>query len=103
MIVPDGQTVFVGGLIKHRVEESRSGVPVLGRVPGVGRLFSRQNDTTTNTETVVMITPTIVRRGSNLAEQDAVDRIERLDRGQEQRNRALSEELDRLFGPAEKE
>ncbi len=103
MIIPDGQTVFVGGLIKHRVEESRSGVPVLGRVPGVGRLFSRQNDTTTNTETVVLITPTIVRNGAGLATQDVVDRIERLDDGQERRNRALSDELDRLFDPSEKE
>ena len=63
MIVPDGKTIFVGGLIKHRIDESKSGVPIIGRIPGIGRLFSNRNQITTNTETIVLITPTVVRSG----------------------------------------
>ena len=40
LLVESGQTVFIGGLIKHTQSETRKGVPVIGRVPGIGRLFS---------------------------------------------------------------
>ena len=40
MLVPDGRTVFLGGLIKHSVNDTREGVPGLGDLPVVGGLFS---------------------------------------------------------------
>ena len=82
MIVADGQTIFVGGLIKHTIDESKQGVPVLGDIPGVGRLFSNRRKTNLNTETVVLITPTIIQDGmaevSNAEEsREAIKRLER--------------------------
>ncbi len=60
MLVPNGQTVFLGGLIKQNTNESREGVPLLGDLPGVGSLFSNRSKSLTATEIVVLITPKIV-------------------------------------------
>ncbi len=98
MIVPDGETVFVGGLIKHRVDESKSGVPVLSRIPGVGRLFSKRNNTTTNTETIVLITPTVVARGESMIDQDTIDKIDELEKDQLREGEDLDREMDLFFG-----
>ena len=60
MLAEDGQPIFIGGLIKNQSIQDRSGVPVLGSIPFLGRLFSRTEDVSINTETVVLITPRIV-------------------------------------------
>jgi type II secretory pathway component GspD/PulD (secretin) len=60
MLAEDGQTVFIGGLIRNNVDETHEGVPVLGDLPLVGKLFSGQSRGSINTEMVVLITPYIV-------------------------------------------
>jgi len=60
LLVPSGQTAFIGGLIKHTSNLTQDGVPVLRRVPGLRRLFSSQQRTEVDTETIVLITPYIV-------------------------------------------
>jgi type II secretory pathway component GspD/PulD (secretin) len=57
----DGQSVFIGGLIKRVSSLEETGVPGLNRVPVLGRLFSSTNDSVANSETVVIISPRIVR------------------------------------------
>ncbi len=59
MLVDSGQSVFIGGLIKHSVDQSQEGVPVIGDLPIIGRLFSNESTKSVNTETVVLITPYI--------------------------------------------
>jgi type II secretory pathway component GspD/PulD (secretin) len=98
MIVPDGQTIFVGGLIKHRIDESKSGIPIISRVPGIGRIFSNRKQTTTNTETVVLITPTIVRSAEDTIEKNSSDKIDRIERGQEEAIESFDDEIDGFFG-----
>ncbi len=60
LLVGSGQTGFIGGLIKQTLNESRTGVPILGRIPGLGLLFSSLELTSVNTETIVVITPRVV-------------------------------------------
>lgn len=57
----DGQSVFIGGLLKKTSTQEQTGIPVLGDVPVVGTLFSTRSEGVNNTETVVIITPRIVR------------------------------------------
>ena len=71
LLVDSGQTVFIGGLIKHTQSETRRGVPVLGRVPALGRLFSSRELTNTNSETIVLITPRIVESHQSQDNADA--------------------------------
>lgn len=57
----DGQSVFIGGLIKRISSLEETGVPGLSRLPVLGRLFSSTNDSVAQSETVVIISPRIVR------------------------------------------
>lgn len=98
MIVPDGRTVFVGGLIKHRIDESKRGVPVIGRIPVLGGLFSNRQRTLTNTETVVLITPRIVAAADDLSAEDAIEIIDAIEERQERDNESLDAEMDLFFG-----
>lgn len=60
LLVNDGQTIFIGGLLKRTISEGRDSVPILGDIPLLGRLFTSDKQISTNTETVVMITPYII-------------------------------------------
>ncbi|GHS83054.1 hypothetical protein PAGU2196_38880 [Pseudomonas sp. PAGU 2196] len=59
-----GQTVLLGGLIKQNEADSQSRVPWLGRVPGVGWLFSDTQRSHGRTELIVLITPKVVSDAS---------------------------------------
>ncbi|MDH3545953.1 MAG: hypothetical protein OEN22_02575 [Gammaproteobacteria bacterium] len=98
MIVPDGKTIFVGGLIKRRVDESKRGVPVIGRIPVLGRLFSNRQQINTNTETIVLITPTVVSADTPTIDEQFIEKIERLEQDQSEETERLDDEMDRFFG-----
>jgi type II secretory pathway component GspD/PulD (secretin) len=61
VMVRDGTTVVIGGLIEEQVVESYSRVPILGAIPFAGRLFRNKTESTDRTELIVLITPRIVR------------------------------------------
>ena len=60
MLAEDGEKIFIGGLIRNTASEIRTGVPVLSDLPLIGGLFSRSEEISVNTETIVLITPHIV-------------------------------------------
>ncbi|MEJ2385210.1 MAG: type II secretion system secretin GspD [Xanthomonadales bacterium] len=66
--VQSGQTVFLGGLINEQDAQGRSGVPFLSRVPFVGPLFGSRSKSGSRSETLVMITPTVVESSVDLKE-----------------------------------
>lgn len=66
LLCEDGQSVFIGGLIKRMTSTRRNGIPVLGEIPGVGALFSSNEELGSSTETVVIITPRIVKGPQDL-------------------------------------
>jgi type II secretory pathway component GspD/PulD (secretin) len=76
MLVPNGKTVFLGGLIQHQINNTREGVPGLGDVPIVGALFSNRAKGITSTEIVVLITPRIVDYAMGEPEQGSKQRVE---------------------------
>lgn len=61
LLSEDGQAVFIGGLIKKISRKDKTGVPILGDIPGVGRLFSSTTESVNNTETVIIIRPRIIQ------------------------------------------
>lgn len=64
--VQSGETVFLGGLIQESDRRGRGGVPYLNRIPGVGGLFGRRSRIDNRTETIVMITPTVLENSADL-------------------------------------
>ncbi len=80
MLVPDGQTVFMGGLIQRSNTQTREGVPGLQDIPLISGLFSNASETINTTEIVVLLTPRIVDFEVANAEQDTIDRVLDVDR-----------------------
>ena len=60
LVVPDGSTAVLGGLISSTRSLTETGVPVLKDIPGVGRLFSATGQNERRTELVVLIRPTLI-------------------------------------------
>lgn len=64
--VQSGQTVFLGGLISEQDSQSTTGVPFLSRIPWIGPLFGARSKNSLRSETLVMITPTVVESAVDL-------------------------------------
>jgi type IV pilus assembly protein PilQ len=60
VIVGNGETAVIGGLIKEIETEYVSGVPILKDVPGIGWFFSTKSKSSKQQELVIFVTPTIV-------------------------------------------
>jgi general secretion pathway protein D len=70
VLVEDGNIVVLGGLIEDRSDNSRSSLPLLGRIPGLGYLFSYENRGRKKTNLFVFLRPYVVRdegKSSDLA------------------------------------
>jgi type IV pilus assembly protein PilQ len=59
-LVGDGQTLVLGGIFKMESLDAVEKVPVLGDLPGVGRLFRHTSKTQTKQEILIFITPKIL-------------------------------------------
>jgi len=60
VMVKDGVTIVIGGLIKDEKIDTRKRVPVLANVPLLGALFRNRDDLVRKTELVIFLTPRII-------------------------------------------
>lgn len=58
--VLDGDTIILGGLLRTNVEETKTSVPFLGRIPVFGAAFRHENKSESQRELIIFITPHIV-------------------------------------------
>jgi len=56
----EGQVVVIGGLMQEKRSDSDSKVPILGDIPGIGRLFRGTTQEARKTELVVLLSPTVM-------------------------------------------
>lgn len=68
VIVDDGGTIVLGGLIDEDVQESVQKIPLLGDIPFVGNLFKSTSTTKQKRNLMVFIRPTIVRDSATMNE-----------------------------------
>jgi flagellar biosynthesis GTPase FlhF len=61
----DGQTFAIAGLMNNTLNSTMDKIPGIGDIPVLGYLFRSRAYQKNQTELVVMITPQILRRGSN--------------------------------------
>ena len=66
ILAQDGETIVLGGLIKDEVQETVRKVPILGDIPGLGRLFRSNRSKVSKTNLYVFIKPTIIRDSATL-------------------------------------
>jgi general secretion pathway protein D len=76
VIVEDGQILVLGGLIEDSFRDSETKVPVLGSLPGVGKLFRRTTTTKVKQNLMAFIHPVILRNGK---EADRLSRQKYID------------------------
>jgi general secretion pathway protein D len=80
VVVQDGETVLIGGIIDDAISHARSGIPYLMDVPFLGRAFRSDSDKVDRTELLVTITPSVIRSKDEARRvtDDYSDRIEGL-------------------------
>jgi type IV pilus assembly protein PilQ len=66
VLVNDGQTVVLGGIMETERREGEKKVPFLGDIPGLGYLFRTTNKINNKAELLIFVTPKILREGSNI-------------------------------------
>ena len=65
LLVDDGETAVIGGLTVTQVNKSTSGIPLLGNLPIVGKLFSKTSDTEIRRDLIILVTPRITDDGTS--------------------------------------
>lgn len=60
IMVKDGETLVIGGLMQNRTSDVVEKFPLLGDIPFVGKLFQRSTTESTQTEVRIFITPQIL-------------------------------------------
>jgi len=60
VIIPNGNTLVMGGLMTDNQTTANTKVPVLGDMPGLGLLFRRDQKIVEKVNLIIFITPTIV-------------------------------------------
>lgn len=58
--VPNRETIVLGGLITDSQQKNTTGTPYLSRIPGVGNLFKRNQDTNERRELIIFIQPQVI-------------------------------------------
>jgi type IV pilus assembly protein PilQ len=66
VLVNDGQTVVLGGIMETEERNTVNKVPLLGDVPGLGALFRSKSKSNDRAELLIFVTPKILREGSNI-------------------------------------
>ena len=101
VVVQDGESVVLGGIIADRIRRTRNGVPFLMDVPVLGRLFRVDGERTERTELIILITPRVIRSRQELqaVTEDFTRRIKTLKEMIDRRPPAASSSQPALPSP----
>jgi general secretion pathway protein D len=93
VVVKDGETIVIGGLIREDTSKSRTGVPWLTKIPVLGYLFGNTTDDDSRQEIIILLTPRVIKTQSEAKEVtgDYVNRMTKTGKG-----KVTTQEL---FGP----
>lgn len=61
VVVPDGQTIVLGGVFENETSETINKIPLLGDLPVVAPLFRNKENRSEKSELLIFITPKLVR------------------------------------------
>lgn len=60
VMVKNGDTLVIGGLLKEQTTDTRKKVPLLGDIPVLGLIFQKKEKTATKTDMMIFLTPHII-------------------------------------------
>jgi len=105
VVVPDGQTVVIGGLMQNQKVKAEEKVPILGDIPLLGWLFKHKKTEDEKKELLIFMTPHIVNRPTELAARTESERNQAEISGEAFTEEQLNRYFDKLpsaepkFGP----
>jgi general secretion pathway protein D len=75
VVVDDGQTLVLGGLLKDQYSNGATQVPLLGDIPWIGNLFKNRSRSRNKTNLMVFLRPVVMRtqEASNVVTLDRYD------------------------------
>lgn len=76
VVVNDGETVAIGGLISEVFTDTTSGVPFLNKIPWLGWLFKTKGEGLRKVNLLVFLTPHIIRSAEDLEQETIRKRLE---------------------------
>jgi type IV pilus assembly protein PilQ len=65
LLVEDGETAVIGGLTVTQVTKTHTGIPLLGNLPIIGKLFSFSSDQENRRDLIILVTPRITDDGAS--------------------------------------
>ncbi len=68
LAVRSGESIVMGGLIKDRMQNNDTGIPILKDIPIIGKAFSTTGKMTDRTELLLVMTPRVVRTDIDIRE-----------------------------------
>jgi type IV pilus assembly protein PilQ len=74
VLIPDGETAVIGGLLKVNATTENKGVPGVSRIPILGWLFKSSSKTKANKELMIFLTPKILDQSFFKIEPAGLDR-----------------------------
>lgn len=110
VVVNDGETVAIGGLIDETYTDTEGGVPYLRDIPFLGWFFKTKTERLTKTNLLIFLTPHIIRNAEDLEREtirkrlefeeylgnnDDFDELNEWERPQAGKDFAVAEELNR--------
>jgi type IV pilus assembly protein PilQ len=66
VLVNDGQTVVLGGILETERRDSETKVPLIGDIPVLGHLFKSTTRVNNKDELLIFVTPKILREGASV-------------------------------------
>ncbi len=93
LMLESGQTAVIGGLITESESEIERKLPILGDIPLLGFFFKSVSKSKRSESLLIFITPRIVRDSGAFAEFHQQEGL--------RRQRAIEDEMERIFGTGE--
>ena len=67
VLVDDGEVIILGGLTRDKISKNRSGVPILEKLPGLGKIFSSETKSYEKQNLLVFLRPTVLSTQADVA------------------------------------
>lgn len=77
LIIPESQVAFISGVFQKSISQTVQGIPVLSKIPILGRLFKNDTKKVQKTELVIFVNARIIKNRNDLIEvmRNIVDKM----------------------------
>ncbi len=96
VVVDDGNTIVLGGLIDDTKKETQEAIPLLGSIPILGALFRFKQEVRVRTNLMIFLRPVIVRSAADTyrVTADRYDYLRAFTRGEGEEREALFDRME---------